>query len=230
MNIKGILPNRQIKHIVIDEMQDYSLLHFYVLDRLFPCQKTICGDVNQDLLTSEMNFLERLQTVVSNNRVVTFNTSYRSSYEIIKFAKQFTANNALTPIERHNKEVELNYIDHQQEKQEKLTKIIERFESSAHKTCGIICQTWDEVAKIEKSLSSYEVTRFGKQSTAMTEGIIVTTPQYAKGLEFDQVILTDIREEQLSSKSNLLYTSCSRALHELTLFILNEGGETDGNI
>ena len=230
MNIEGILPNRQIKHIVIDEMQDYSLLHFYVLDRLFPCQKTICGDVNQDLLTSEMNFLERLQTVVSNNRVVTFNTSYRSSYEIIKFAKQFTANNALTPIERHNKEVELNYIDHQQEKQEKLTKIIERFESSAHKTCGIICQTWDEVAKIEKSLSSYEVTRFGKQSTAMTEGIIVTTPQYAKGLEFDQVILTDIREEQLSSKSNLLYTSCSRALHELTLFILNEGGETDGNI
>lgn len=56
MNIEGILPNRQIKHIVIDEMQDYSLLHFYVLDRLFPCQKTICGDVNQDLLTSEMNF------------------------------------------------------------------------------------------------------------------------------------------------------------------------------
>ncbi|MBO0469375.1 AAA family ATPase [Enterococcus sp. DIV0242_7C1] len=230
MNIEGILPNRQIKHIVIDEMQDYSLLHFYVLDRLFPCQKTICGDVNQDLLTTEMNFLERLQTVVPNNRVVTFNTSYRSSYEIIKFAKRFTTNNALTPIERHNKEVELMYVDHQKEKQEKLIKIVERFETSAHKTCGIICQTWDEVAKIKKKLSSYEITRFGKQSSAMTEGIIITTPQYAKGLEFDQVILTDIRKEQLSAKSNLLYTSCSRALHELTLFILNDGGETDGHV
>ncbi|GGC79480.1 HelD family protein [Enterococcus wangshanyuanii] len=230
MNIEGILPNHQIKHLVIDEMQDYSPLHFYVLDRLFPCQKTICGDVNHDLLTTEINFLEQLQTVIPNNRVIKFNTSYRSSYEIIEFAKRFTTNKALTPIERHNKEVQLIYVDHLREKQEQLTKIVESFETSAHRTCGIICQTWDEVAKIEKSLSSYEVTRFGKQSTAMTEGIIITTSQFAKGLEFDQVILTDIRKEQLEAKSNLLYTSCSRALHELTLFISNDGGKTDGNI
>ncbi|MBU5585339.1 ATP-binding domain-containing protein, partial [Enterococcus sp. S181_ASV_20] len=51
---------------------------------------------------------------------------------------------------------------------------------------------------------------------------IVTTTQFAKGLEFDQVILPDIRSSQLTQKSTLLYTSCSRALHELTLLI-NDG-------
>ncbi|MDT2424860.1 ATP-binding domain-containing protein [Enterococcus avium] len=51
---------------------------------------------------------------------------------------------------------------------------------------------------------------------------MVTTTQFAKGLEFDQVILPDIRSSQLTQKSTLLYTSCSRALHELTLLI-NDG-------
>lgn len=42
--------------------------------------------------------------------------------------------------------------------------------------------------------------RFEKDTKKISEGIILTTPQFAKGLEFDQVILPDIRSDQLGKK------------------------------
>lgn len=72
---------------------------------------------------------------------------------------------------------------------------------------------------IKQQLVEVPLTCLTKETKAMAEGVILTTPQFAKGLEFDQVILPDVHAHQLIKKSNLLYTSCSRALHELTLLV-----------
>ena len=41
---------KNIKHLVIDEMQDYSFLQYTILAELFPCKMTILGDCAQTCL------------------------------------------------------------------------------------------------------------------------------------------------------------------------------------
>lgn len=217
--IEGLPINHQIKHLVIDEMQDYSLLQFYLLDQLFPCQKTICGDVSQNLLREDPDLLTQIQTIIPDSRVITFNTSYRSSYEIMTYAKRFTTNQDLQPVERHGKAVAEIHLTKEQDKWTEIRQQIASFQQSSYRTCGIICQTEAAMTAIKQQFVEVPLTCLTKEAKAMAEGVILTTPQFAKGLEFDQVILPDIHAHQLTKKSNLLYTSCSRALHELTLLV-----------
>lgn len=215
--IVGIKPNKQIQHLVIDEMQDYSLLQLVTLERLFPCPKTVCGDIHQSLFASDSNFLAEVQKNLPQSRLLKFQTSYRSSFEIMNFAKRFIDEEEIQPIQRHGKEVEvLEYSKNT------LAQKLADFKASTFKSCGIICQNWHEVERLEADFPDEQLIRFEKNTKKIAEGIIVTTTQFAKGLEFDQVVLPDIRSSQLKQKSTLLYTSCSRALHELTLLI-NDG-------
>lgn len=212
--IEGIKPNKQVQHLVIDEMQDYSLLQLSVIDQLFPCQKTICGDIHQTLTVPDPAFLTEIQILLPKVRLLKFHTSYRSSFEVMDFAKRFIDGEDIQPIQRHGKEVEVLKYENTA-----LTKKINEFKKSDYKTCGIICQNWQEAEKIEAAFPNEDIVRFEKDTKKITEGIILTTTQFAKGLEFDQVILPDICSHQLEEKSTLLYISCSRALHELTLLI-----------
>ncbi|WP_349709281.1 ATP-binding domain-containing protein [Enterococcus gallinarum] len=200
-------------------MQDYSLLQFYLLDQLFPCQKTICGDVSQNLLSEDPDFLTQIQTIIPDSRVITFNRSYRSSYEIMTYAKRFTTNQDLQPVERHGKAVAEIHLTKEQDKWTELRQQIASFQNSSYRTCGIICQNEAAMTAIKQQLVEVPLICLTKETKAMAEGVILTTPQFAKGLEFDQVILPDVYAHQLIKKSNLLYTSCSRALHELTLLV-----------
>ncbi|MBP1045168.1 AAA family ATPase [Enterococcus sp. BWM-S5] len=223
LEIEGIKPAMTIKHLVIDEMQDYSLLQLYVLNQLFPNEKTICGDVNQNLTEENHQFLDELNQLLPKSRIAEFQVSYRSSFEIIEFAKAFTTNQQLTAVERHGKPVTVERADDNREKLMKIRNAAAAFLEGPHKTCGIICQNWEEVAALEMELTDYPVTKFGKNTNKMAEGIILTTVQFAKGLEFDEVILPDITQEQLKEKSNSIYTSCSRALHELIVLVAETG-------
>lgn len=219
LGIEGIEPMMAIKHLVIDEMQDYSLLQLYVLNQLFPNDKTICGDVNQNIAEENAAFLNKLQNQLPKSRLAAFNMSYRSSYEIIEFAKSFTTNQQITVVKRHGKPVNIQTITTSEEKISKLTAAIADFLTGDHKSCGIICQSWEEVEALERQLSDYSLSKFSEGTSKMAEGVILTTVQFAKGLEFDEVILPDITQKQLTKKSNVIYTSCSRALHGLTVLV-----------
>ncbi|MGM0215413.1 HelD family protein [Enterococcus sp. AZ109] len=218
LKLEGIKPNRNIQHLVIDEMQDYSLLHFFVLQELFPREKTICGDIQQAIIDNQPDFLEGLQNILPNNRLVEFNQSYRSSYEIVAFAKQFSHNQALTAVKRHGEPVLIQPFKDELDQITQLSKQLENFKEGPYKTCGIICQNRQEVERIKTELQ-IPVSIIRKDTKIIQNDIVLTTIQYAKGLEFDTVILPDIDANQLQQKSNLLYTCCTRALHQLILLI-----------
>ena len=38
-----------VKHLLIDEMQDYSPIQYKVMQKLFPCRKTVLGDASQSV-------------------------------------------------------------------------------------------------------------------------------------------------------------------------------------
>ncbi len=165
--IEGLPINHQIKHLVIDEMQDYSLLQFYLLDQLFPCQKTICGDVSQNLLSEDPDFLTQIQTIIPDSRVITFNRSYRSSYEIMTYAKRFTTNQDLQPVERHGKAVAEIHLTKEQDKWTELRQQIASFQNSSYRTCGIICQNEAAMTAIKQQLVEVPLICLTKETKAM---------------------------------------------------------------
>lgn len=46
-----------IKHVVVDEMQDYSWIQFVLLKKLFPCKMTILGDKAQTMEEQQQDVL-----------------------------------------------------------------------------------------------------------------------------------------------------------------------------
>jgi len=56
-------------------------------------------------------------------------------------------------------------------------------------------------------------------STTVADGVIVMSAYLAKGLEFDQVIVSEADSDNYADHMdrNLLYVACTRAMHRLTL-------------
>jgi DNA helicase-2/ATP-dependent DNA helicase PcrA len=50
MCLEGIKPKSTIKHLPVDEMQDYTPVHYAIVSKLFNCKITLPGDVIQSLV------------------------------------------------------------------------------------------------------------------------------------------------------------------------------------
>ena len=89
--MEGFPYSSQIKQIVIDEAQDYNLLQYIILRKIFPrAAFTILGDVNQTINpVYHYDSLERLcRVLVKDYRYVELTKTYRSSPEIIEYSNR----------------------------------------------------------------------------------------------------------------------------------------------
>lgn len=93
--------NSKIKYLIVDEMQDYTPVQYAVLNRLYPCRKTILGDFSQKVVPfagSSMAFLKELYPAA---QVVDVYKSYRSTCEIMEFAQKIQRSVKMEPVQRH---------------------------------------------------------------------------------------------------------------------------------
>ena len=97
----GLQESRLIKHLVVDEMQDYSPIQYAVINRLFKCPKTILGDFGQSINPNCQYTLEELHQLYEGSELVRLEKSYRSTYEIIHFAKSIVEMQDFEAVERH---------------------------------------------------------------------------------------------------------------------------------
>src|SRR5699024_6508982 len=104
--------HRNIKHLVIDEMQDYSYLQYLILRQMFNCRMTILGDRAQTMEEQTQDVLEFLPGIFGKDiRKIILNKSYRNTVEIAEYANR-TAGIRNTEIsQRHRKEVEEKVLD-----------------------------------------------------------------------------------------------------------------------
>ena len=82
-------PYAGVKHLLVDEMQDYTPVQYAVLARLFKCRKTILGDATQSVNPYSASSPERIEAMLDGAYRVTLNKSYRSTWEIMQFALPF---------------------------------------------------------------------------------------------------------------------------------------------
>ncbi len=220
IRLEGIKSNNKVKHLVIDEMQDYSAVQYQVLSMLFPCKKTILGDINQSVNPFSASGLSKIEKVFSGATTMTMLKSYRSTYEITEFTKRISRQAEIDPMERHGEEPEIISCKNTQEEIDKIKSLITGFKSSHFNSAGIICKTQKQAEKLyEHFREDAKVNMLNASSVAFGSGIVITTAHLAKGLEFDQVIVpfcTD-KNYQSAPERQMLYVACTRAMHQLYL-------------
>src|SRR5690606_2008581 len=97
----------KVKHLLVDEMQDYTPVQYAVLARLFPCKKTILGDALQSVNSFSSSTSEEIAKVFPGAGIMKLNKSYRSTWEISMFAQSILSSNDLEAMERHGEEPEV---------------------------------------------------------------------------------------------------------------------------
>ena len=104
--LKGKNEHRNIKHLVIDEMQDYSYLQYEILKTLFSCRMTILGDRAQTLDEDARDVLSFLPGILGKDlKKIILNKSYRNTVEIAEYAQKLADLPPLELFERHGKPV-----------------------------------------------------------------------------------------------------------------------------
>ncbi|MFW6259704.1 MAG: HelD family protein [Tangfeifania sp.] len=220
MKLEGLKPFTKVKHLVIDEMQDYSAVQYQVLKSLFPCKKTILGDINQSVNPFSSSGLKTIETIFSDATSMTMLKSYRSTYEITQFTKNIRQNIEIEAIERHGEEPAVASFKTEAEELKKIKQLIDDFSKSGRNSLGIICKTQLQADNLHRELKKdFSISLLNAASIAFGSGIVITTAHLAKGLEFDNVIVPRASEKNYSTEPDrqMLYVACTRAMHRLSL-------------
>jgi DNA helicase-2/ATP-dependent DNA helicase PcrA len=219
LRLEGISTYDHVKHLLVDEMQDYTPMQYAVLSRLFLCRKTILGDVSQTVNPYSSSSAETIERVFPQADIVKLYRSYRSTIEITAFTQRITPNPHIIPLERHGQKPVVAHFASQDEELQGIQGLLTAFQSAGYYSLGIICKTLRQAEKVFQALEAPGVYLITEDSTTFKEGIIITTAHLAKGLEFDEVIVpfASARNYQTEVDKSMLYVACTRAMHQLTL-------------
>lgn len=234
--IYGMDEKIPVKHIVIDEAQDFSVFQLYVLRKIIKDSSfTILGDLCQGIHAYRglKDWKDVMTQVFDDRRTEYLNLeqSYRTTVEIMDAANLVIRrlpegeHMQAKPVIRHGEPVRLLNTGSLKETAADICGRLEGVRKEGLKSVAIICKTLDECKSIQAQMKKtvpelYIIT--GKED--QYKGGIVTLPSYlSKGLEFDAVFIVGAEtygEEDLDIK--LLYVCMTRALHKLYVYYNGE--------
>ena len=218
-----------IKHVVVDEMQDYSWIQYLLIHKMFPCRMTILGDKAQTMEDETQDVLKFLPKIFGKDiRKIVMNRSYRNTMEVAQYANHLTGIEDMELFERHGESVDERTFSSTEEALETvLEKWLNRREEFETEALIFLTEREAEHAflYIEKRLKEIapeaenQLCYMNRDSQSFKKGLTVTTFYLAKGLEFDQVfgIFEEDRESGLQCQAK--YITATRALHELHMYI-----------
>jgi len=229
MALDGNKTQTPVKHLLIDEMQDYSPIQYKVIQKLYPCRKTILGDACQSVNPYGFSDAGMIKKAFVTGEIMKLNKSYRSTYEITGFAKKIRPDSESEVIERHGEQPRIFQYKDTENEINAIAGIISGFRKSKFKSLGIICKEEARAFALYESLKNdnKDIHYLSHQSTTYVNGIIVTSAHMAKGLEFDEVIIphADNINYKTEIDKSMLYVAVTRAMHRL---ILTCSGEITG--
>lgn len=224
--ITGKHGQRDIRYVFVDEVQDYDPYQLAYLKFRFPRAKfTLLGDLNQAIFTHEnsKSLLRQLSTMFDpeKTKVVQLTKSYRSTKQITDFTKHILLDGeAIEAFDRNGdlpQVIESGTFDGSVDA---LVATLQKYQQE-HDQVAIIGKTLEDSEQLFKALEQRGVktTLIRTENQRLVKGTIIVPSFLAKGLEFDAVIVWNANDQQYhgDDERQLLYTICSRAMHELTL-------------
>lgn len=210
---------KHIRHLVIDEMQDYSYLQYVLLEKMFSCNMTILGDKAQTIAEKQQDVLTFLPKIFGKKvKRIVMNKSYRNTSEIAEYAKTVGGTDDIEYVARHGKAVERHTINSLKETCGEICGKLNLGEDG-YETAAILTMTEKEAEHIYEIIRSLgaEAHYVDRDSAQFKKGLTVTTYYLAKGLEFDQVFVAGGEKENKMYRG-YQYICATRALHELYVY------------
>lgn len=199
---------------------------------------TILGDKAQTLDDHARDVCTFLPRIFGREiRMICMNKSYRNTIEISEYANKIAGITEIELFERHGKEVE----------EKTFAAFEEALEAAAEKFCAekkdaeetaagerafetaALLTTTQEQAEYAYAYLKKRFAQAGipaekflscidRDSTRFCKGLTVTTFYFAKGLEFDEVVMLCRKNERTLLHRQAEYICATRALHELSVF------------
>ena len=223
----------EIKHLVVDEMQDYSRLQYLIIKMMFPCRMTILGDKAQTMEDENQDVTGFLPKIFGKDiRRIVMNKSYRNTVEIATYANALAGITDMELFERHGAPVEEKYFSGEDacSMEQALDEIVKKLElgEEQFETAAVVLRTENEAKKAAHILkeklqaAGFDTeNRFSylhRDSASFCKGLTVTTFYLAKGLEFDQVFSLFPKADRSALSRQGRYIAATRALHKLHMY------------
>jgi DNA helicase-2/ATP-dependent DNA helicase PcrA len=223
----------RLRHVVIDEVQDFSPLEVRVLIDCLDERRslTLAGDTQQHVLqeagfTSWSDFFRYLG--LAGTEISTLRVSYRSTYEIVAFARavlgDLSEDDTPPQTRRGGPPVELfRFTDHGAAVAflaEALTRLAADEPLASVAVLAPTPELSDLYARGLRAAEVPRVARVRDQDFRFAPGIEVTEVTQVKGLEFDYVILVEVSTAHYPDAPHarrLLHVGATRAIHQLWL-------------
>ena len=220
IKLEGKKATKDYRHVVIDEAQDYSPLQFKVVRELTGTKYfTVVGDVNQRLIKySDLAPMMELGKIFDdvNLEIYNLNKSYRSTYEIMEYANKYLDEDRIIPIVRHGKPVEEIEFHNNEELSESIIESLKEFSNEGLESIAIITRDKEELEKVYNLISNkVHLVKFDNEDVLYKGGNVIIPSYFAKGLEFDGVIIVDNGSSKDENEDLIKYIMSTRALHRL---------------
>ncbi len=204
-----------VRHVVIDEAQDYTYLQYKILAKIFKkAEFTILGDTNQTVNPYyHYDSLKVLQNIFkTDSKYLELNKTYRSSPEIIEYANSVLGLNHVSAI---RKNVNLPVIKRDIKDLQHIGRDI-KYLKDKYKSVAVITKSIEEAKLLAMELKKkYPKTSIIDIDTEKYNRELVVAPAYGvKGLEFDSAIIIN----NFSSDTYLYYVAVTRSQHELIVY------------
>ena len=225
-------PDARIRHLIVDEMQDYSWLQFAILQRLFSCRMTILGDRAQTMDARQSDAMKFLPEIFGRDiRRIVMNKCYRNTVPIASWANRLAGITDMELVEREGAPVREERFGTLKEALDEAAEDLA--EKPSFETAALITLTREDAGQAYQYLKEVlerrgydtrnRLNHLHRDSSSFSRGLTVTTFYLAKGLEFERVYMVFPKEDPASEARRALlvqagYIAATRAMHELSVF------------
>ena len=216
--VKGLYVNNTIKHIVIDEIQDYSYLQLLTIKALHPkAHYSLLGDRNQIVHPQMKDSLAI--PLAKQFKTVELNKSYRSTNEITEFMSAILNNTDTLPLGVTGDKPSIIYTN---DRVQQITELItDHYE--VQDSFVILCKNKRACEVLYQELKPHveAIQLITEEQKVYMKGILIMPGYMAKGFEFTTVVLADANAVTYHEDMDayLLYTIASRATRRLFLIV-----------
>lgn len=235
--IFGAKSKKELRHVIIDEAQDYGEFQFSVLKTILKSNSmTILGDIAQGIhsyrgIENWKRFMD-IEFPEGDAKYTTLKVTYRTTKQIME-----KANEVIEKLPEYEKQYILKgepvidskdsiNIYEKQNENEIINACIEKinmYKKMEFKSIAIIGKDIKECKEIKKKLEKEidNIKLIQSKDSEYHAGVVIVPSYLAKGLEFDSVILFNVNQENYTSNVldiKILYVAITRAMSKLDIF------------
>ena len=236
--VHGIKTKFELKHIVIDEAQDFSEFQFYIFKKIVKSNSlTILGDLAQGIYFYRgTNNWQKTMSIVFGDGIdptyLTLKKTYRTTEEIMNVANKVISHimDKLNcppgePVMKNGAPVIVKHFENEEKMVEQIKERLKEYKEKGFSNIALICKTVEDCIKLKEQLQDEEIHIISSKDSEYAGGINIVPSYLSKGLEFDAVIITNADVHNYTDSevdTKLLYVCITRAMNTLEIYHIDE--------